>query len=205
MSTVYKFPFPANGHRRPPPHQPSNEALIAAIAAGDKRAMELLFTRHNVRTYRFITRITGNPALSEEIVSEVFLEVWRGAGGFKGRSDVSTWILAIARHKAISALRHETDAQLDHDIAAMIVDDADDPETRAHQMSCGAVIRKCLMQLPPALQELVDLVYYQEKTVAEVAQIVGIPPGTVKTRMLRVRGRMEELLLRAGIRGAEAK
>lgn len=205
MSTVYKFPYSSSVRRSSPPHKPSDEALIAAIASGDKRAMELLFARHNVRTYRFITRITGNAALSEDIVSEVFLDVWRCAGGFKGRSDVSTWLLAIARYKAISALRHETDLQLDHEVAATIVDDADDPETRAHQTSCGAVINKCLMQLPPALRELVDLVYYQEKTVAEVAQIVGIPPGTVKTRMLRVRGRMEELLHRAGIRGAEAK
>src|SRR5262249_30018264 len=114
MSTVYRFPSVS----RRAPHKPSDEALIAAIAEGDKRAMELLFLRHNVRTYRFIARITGNAALSEDIVSEVFLDVWRGARGFKGKSDVSTWLLAIARHKAISALRRETDAQLDHEVAA---------------------------------------------------------------------------------------
>ncbi len=205
MSSVYKFPPISHTHGKVPRHKPSDAALIAAIAEGDKRAMELLFVRHNVRTYRFITRITGNAALSEDIVSEVFLDVWRGARGFKGKSDVSTWLLAIARYKAISALRRETDAQLDHETAVTIKDDADDPETRAHQRSCGAVIQKCLMQLSPALRELVDLVYYQEKTVAEVAQIVGIPPGTVKTRMLRVRGRMEELLHGAGIRSVEAK
>jgi RNA polymerase sigma-70 factor (ECF subfamily) len=204
MSTAYEFPHVSRGHRKAPPHKPSDDALIAAIAKGDKRAMELLFVRHSVRTYRFVSRITGNAALSEDIVSEVFLDVWRGAGGFKGKSNVSTWLLAIARHKAISALRRETDANLDHDVALAIMDGADDPETRAHQTSCGAVIQKCLMQLPPALRELVDLVYYQEKTVAEVAQIVGVPPGTVKTRMLRARGRMEELLQGAGIRGVEA-
>src|SRR5262249_21493130 len=130
MSTVYKFPSIAR-MKSSSPRKPSDETLIAAIADGDKRSMELLFLRHNLRTYRFIMRITGNASLSEDIVSEVFLDVWRGARGFKGKSDVSTWMLAIARHKAISALRRETDAQLDPETAATIVDNADDPETRA--------------------------------------------------------------------------
>jgi RNA polymerase sigma-70 factor (ECF subfamily) len=196
MSRAYGFPSRA--------HMPSDDVLIAAIARGEKRAMELLFVRHNVRIYRFISRITGNASLAEDIVSEVFLDVWRKAGGFKGKSNVSTWLLAIARYKAMTALRREVDLPFDHQAAATIADDTNDPEATAHQASCGAVIRKCVAQLPPALRELVDLVYYHEKTVAEVAQIVGIPPGTAKTRMLRARSRMEAMLHGAGIRGVEA-
>jgi RNA polymerase sigma-70 factor (ECF subfamily) len=166
--------------------------------------MELLFVRHHARIHRFIARITGNVSLAEDTVSEVFLEVWRGAGAFKRKSNVSTWLLAIARYKAMSALRRQVDGHLCEDAAAALVDGADDPETVAHQISRGAVIRKCLMQLPPTLREVVDLVYYHEKSVTEVAQIVGVPTGTVKTRMFHARSRMGALLEGAGIRSVGA-
>jgi RNA polymerase sigma-70 factor (ECF subfamily) len=181
-----------------------DETLIAAIAMDDKRAMELLFARHNMRVYRFIHRLTGSRSLAEEIVSDVFLAVWRGAESFEMKSRVSTWLLAIARHKAIAALRRRTEAQLDDEEAAAIPDGADDPEAAAHQASRSALIRTCLQRLPQAHREIIDLVYYHEKTVVEAARIVGIPEGTVKTRMLRARQRMSELLKDAGIDGLQA-
>ena len=184
--------------------KPSDNELIALIAAGDKHAMALLFARHNVRVYRFIARMTGNASLAEDIVSEVFLDVWRNAAEFKGQSQLLTWLLAIARYKAMSTFRDRMDAQLDDDTSSAIVDEADDPETVAHRTSRCAVIRRCLMQLPPALREIIDLIYYHEKTVAEVAQIVGIPPGTVKTRMFHARSRLTALLQGYGIRCVEA-
>src|ERR1700719_3308470 len=79
-----------------------DDLLLQSIAAGDKSAMRVLYQRHNVRIYRFILRLVGNTALAEDIVSEVFFEAWRGAGRFKAQSQVVTWLLAIARHKAIS-------------------------------------------------------------------------------------------------------
>jgi RNA polymerase sigma-70 factor (ECF subfamily) len=115
-----------------------------------------------------------------------------------------TWLLAIGRYKAMSALRGRTEAQLDDDTSSALVDEADDPEAAAHHMTRGAVIRRCLMQLPPALREIIDLIYYHEKSVAEVAQIVGIPPGTVKTRMFHARSRLAALLQGYGIRCVEA-
>jgi len=74
----------------------SDEALIGLIADGDKRAMQVLYGRHNVRVYRFIVRLTGNTSLAEDLVSEVFLDVWRQADGFEAKCQVSTWLLAIA-------------------------------------------------------------------------------------------------------------
>jgi RNA polymerase sigma-70 factor (ECF subfamily) len=205
MQATNGFPSMSSAHRKAAIKAPSDDELIEAIAAGNRRAMELLFVRHNVRIHRFISRITGNVSLAEDTVSEVFLEVWRGAGTFKRKSNVSTWLLAIARYKAMSALRRrQMDGHLCDDAAAALVDGADDPETVAHRISRGAVIRKCLMQLPPTLREVVDLVYYHEKSVTEVAQIVGVPPGTVKTRMFHARSRMSALLEGAGIRGVGA-
>jgi RNA polymerase sigma-70 factor (ECF subfamily) len=82
-----------------------DETLLESIAAGDRFAMQVLFQRHNVRIYRFVLRLTGNAAAAEEIVSEVFLEVWRQAATFQAKCQATTWLLTIARHKAISALR----------------------------------------------------------------------------------------------------
>jgi RNA polymerase sigma-70 factor (ECF subfamily) len=75
----------------------SDETLIRAIAAGDRRAMQALYARYSVRIYRFVLRLTNDRSLAEDIASEVFIDVWRGAEGFKVKSQVSTWMLAIAR------------------------------------------------------------------------------------------------------------
>ena len=176
----------------------SDEMLIQAIAQGNRHGMELLYARHNVRIYRFILRITDNATLAEDIVSDVFLDVWRFADGFKERSQVSTWLLAIARHKTMSALRRRSDEQLDDDSAAAIEDPTDDPEVSVDSKDQSAVVRKCLSQLSVVQREVIDLVYYHEKSVEEVARIVGAPAGTVKTRMFYARRRMDQLLKAAG-------
>jgi len=176
----------------------SDEMLIQAIAQGNRHGMELLYARHNVRIYRFILRITDNATLAEDIVSDVFLDVWRFADGFKERSQVSTWLLAIARHKTLSALRRRSDEQLDDDSAAAIEDPTDDPEVSVDSKDQSAVVRKCLSQLSVVQREVIDLVYYHEKSVEEVARIVGAPAGTVKTRMFYARRRMDQLLKAAG-------
>ena len=176
----------------------SDEALIKAIADGDRHAMRVLYTRHNVRMYRFVLRLTEDASLAEDLVSEVFIDVWRQAGRFKAQSQVSTWLLAIARYKALSALRRRSDEQLDDGAAMAIEDTSDDPETIVHNEDRNAVVRACLSQLSVAHREVVDLVYYHEKSVDEVAQVVGISASTVKTRMFYARRHMEKLLAVAG-------
>jgi RNA polymerase sigma-70 factor (ECF subfamily) len=177
----------------------SDEALLGAIAAGDQRAMQVLYARHHVRVYRFVLRLTQDRSLAEDVVSEVFLDVWRRAGGFKGKSQVSTWMLAIARYKALSALRAHSDAQLDEHAAVSVIDPADDAERTMSKRDRSATIQKCLLQLSTVHREVLDLVYYHERSVDEVAEIVGAPVSTVKTRMFYARKRMENLLNAAGL------
>jgi RNA polymerase sigma-70 factor (ECF subfamily) len=136
--------------------------------------------------------------LAEDAVSEVFLDVWRDAGSFQARSQVSTWLLAIARNKALSAFRRRSEQQLDDHWAAEIEDFTDDPETAADKKDRSEALRKCLSQLSACHREVVDLIYYHEKSVEEVAQIIGASPNTVKTRMFYARRRMQELLEAAG-------
>jgi RNA polymerase sigma-70 factor (ECF subfamily) len=177
----------------------SDDVLIGRIATGDRLAMQVLFARHHVRIFRFVLRLVRDESVAEDLISEVFLDVWRQAGRFEGRSQVSTWLLAIARFKALSALRRRPDEELDEEAAEAIEDPSDDPGVALEKKDKSAAIRKCLEKLSAEHREIIDLVYYHEKSVEEVAQIVGIPENTVKTRMFYARKRLAELLRAAGI------
>jgi RNA polymerase sigma-70 factor (ECF subfamily) len=161
----------------------SDEELIKGIASHDTGAMRKLYERHKVRVFRFIVRMIDDTHLAEDILSEVFVDVWRQARRFEFRSQVSTWILAIARFKAISARRVLRDMELDEFEAQCIEDSADSPEAAVLKMERNAQLRACLAQLSPEHREIIDLVYYHEKTIAEIAEIVHVPRNTVKTRM----------------------
>jgi RNA polymerase sigma-70 factor (ECF subfamily) len=177
----------------------SDEVLISRIAGGDRLAMQVLFARHHVRIYRFVLRLVRNEATAEDLISEVFLDVWRQAPKFEGRSAVSTWMLSIARFKALSALRRKPEQELDEETAAAIEDHSDDPEVTLAKKDKGEALRQCLAALSVEHREVVDLVYYHEKSVEEVARIVGIPEATVKTRMFYARKKLSELLREQGI------
>ena len=86
----------------------SDEMLLKHIADGDKAAMHILFARHRTRVFRFIQHMIRNPAIADDLVSQVFLDVWRSANKFENRAKVSTWLLSIARFKATSSLRART-------------------------------------------------------------------------------------------------
>src|SRR6201988_2502826 len=156
MQTGYVLRDIASPHFRAPAQETSDEALIGLIADGDKRAMQVLYARHNVRVYRFIIRLTGNASLAEDLVSEVFLDVWRQAEGFESKSQVSTWLLAIARYKALSALPRRTDGHLDDHMAATIEDTADSPETVVHNKDRSIIVQQCLKQRSPAHRAVID-------------------------------------------------
>jgi RNA polymerase sigma-70 factor (ECF subfamily) len=162
--------------------------------------MQVLFARHRLRVFRFVLRYVRDEASAEDALAEVFLDVWRQAGAFEGRSSVSTWMLSIARFKALSLVRARKDtAPLDDEAAAGIADDADDPEVEAAKKDKGALLRACLQKLSAEHREMIDLVYYHEKSVEEVARIVGVPPATAKTRLFYARQKLSEIFARSGV------
>lgn len=177
----------------------SDEMLLEKIANGDRTAMHTLYARHNVRVYRFVLRMLRDTAATEDLVSQVFLDVWRSASQFEGRSQVSTWLLSIARFKALTALRQRKHEDIDQDDVMQIADQADTPEASLDRSRTSAILRACVARLSPAHREIVSLVYYHEKSVEEVAQLIGIPAATVKTRMFYARKQLAEFLKHAGI------
>src|SRR6202158_4695050 len=132
--------------------------------------MRTLYARHSVRVFRFIARLVTDTARAEDLVSEVFIDVWSQADHFQGRSQVLTWILSIARHKALSALlaqRRRGIAAIDEAAMELIEDTSDTPEQMILVQDCSAQLRTCLALMSREHREIIDLVYYREKTVDE--------------------------------------
>ena len=177
----------------------SDRDLVRRIAAGDNLAMRVLFSRHQMKVYRFVLRLVRDESVAEDMISEVFLDVWRQAGRFEGRSSVVTWLLAMARNKALSALRKRREASMEDGVAEAVEDEADDQEVQVQKQDKGTAIRRCLEILTNEHREVIDLVYYHEASVEEVAFILGIPENTVKTRLFHARKKLSELLKTAGI------
>jgi RNA polymerase sigma-70 factor (ECF subfamily) len=100
----------------------SDRTLVQFIADRDKAALKLLYLRHSARVYRFVARLTGSEFAAEETVNEVFLEVWRDARQFRGKSQVATWLLGIARFKALSQYRRRSEVPLDRHAQHLIED-----------------------------------------------------------------------------------
>ena len=177
------------GPARPtgPNARAGNDALLlSGVAGGDKPAMQVLFSKYHVAVYRFVLRRLRNKAQAEDVTGEVFLDVWRHAAGFDGRTAVSTWILAIARRKAFAARPQVLPShsgggtsgagEIDEDLAG--VPDAI-PDTRNRNPALG----RCLAGLSIEHREIIDLVYCQEQSVAAVATILGIPAAAARTRL----------------------
>jgi RNA polymerase sigma-70 factor (ECF subfamily) len=184
---------------RAPIREASDADLIESIADGDRQAMQTFFLRHRTGVFQFAMRIARNPSVADEVANDVFLDVWRKASRFESRSRVLTWLLAITRNKALSALRQRPTEAIDQDIAEKVVDTDDDPEAAICKLENNSVVRECLIQLSPAHRAIIDLIYFQERSIGEVAQMVEVPVNTVKSQMFYARKRLEGLLIEKGI------
>ena len=180
------------------PGQHSDRELVGRVAQGDRAAVRLLFMRHHARIYRFVARQTGSESMADDIANEVFLELWKQAPGFEGRSEVSTWLLGIARFKSLSHLRKRKEEWIDDDDAAAVPDGADSPETAVMKDNKGAALRRMIDALGEEHKTVIDLAYYHGRSVTEIGEILSIPVATVKTRMFYARKKLGEALKAAG-------
>src|SRR3979409_2147989 len=140
----------------------SDEMLLKRVAEGDKAAMHIMFARHRVRVFRFIQGIVRNAAIADDLVSQVFLDVWRSANRFESRARVSTWLLSIARFKAIDSLRERTCENIDQYDVALISDASDPAEVALDRKETKGILLACINKLSPAHREIIDLIYYRE-------------------------------------------
>src|SRR6201984_2038499 len=122
----------------------SDEMLLESIADGNRTAMHTLYARHRVRVYRFILRIVRDTTMAEDLASQSFLDVWRTARQFEGRSQVSTWLLSIARFKALTALRQRRHEDIEQEDVLEIADQAATPEDSLDRANTSAILRACV-------------------------------------------------------------
>ena len=190
----------AVGHSTGAEESVSDEMLLKRVAEGDKAAMHIMFARHRVKVFRFILRTVRNPAIAEDLVSQVFLDVWRSANRFENRARVSTWLLSIARFKAINALRRRArEAPLDQQKLPDVADAADTPEAALDRKETNGILQACIDALSPAHREIIELFYYRERSVAELSEAIGIPLATVKSRIFYARKQLAKILIGAGL------
>jgi RNA polymerase sigma-70 factor, ECF subfamily len=174
--------------------EPSDPEVVRRVAEGDRRAFELLYNRHSGKAFKFLMRLTENRSMAEDLTHDVFLEVWKSAKNFEGRSSVSTWILSIARFKALDTRRRQR-TLTEQDLPGQT---EPTPEAVAMRTSTSGYMQSCLQRLSAEHREIIDLVYFHEKSVKEVSEMLEIPEATVKTRMFYARKKLKEMLSALG-------
>jgi RNA polymerase sigma-70 factor (ECF subfamily) len=175
--------------RRPP--EDADRAWLRRIAHQDRVALAALYRAYQPRLARFLSRMTRQEDLIEEVINDTFYVVWQKAGQYRGDARASTWIMGIAYRQALKALRDGVDPCLhnaEEELEALLVVDPDS-QRETHDW-----LDKALRKLPDELRLTVELVYGQGHTVEEVAAIMDCPVGTTKSRLFHARVRLRNLL-----------
>lgn len=183
-------------HQPSPPPATTEEAevrLLARVASGELQAFETLYRAYYPRLTRFLERLTRRSTLVDEVLNDAMLVVWHRADSFNGQSKVSTWIFAIAYRKALKALKG-LDEPVEADADTFCGEAAASPEQQVGQQQLHALLEQALAHLSVDQRAVVDLTYFHGIGYREIADIVGCPVDTVKTRMFHARRRLRSLL-----------
>jgi RNA polymerase sigma-70 factor (ECF subfamily) len=159
--------------------------LVQQISAGDEAAFSELYARYNLPVFNFILRLTQQAIAAEDLLQEVFLAVWGGAGRFRGKSTVKTWVFRIAYHRTISWLRKNKKAyRLHQNIDEFpLISDEPSPESTLIEQWQEAQIRSAIKRLSPKHRSVIELTFVHGFSYQETAEIMKCPVGTVKSRM----------------------
>jgi RNA polymerase sigma-70 factor (ECF subfamily) len=180
------------GRRLPAPQD--EVALVSRVAQGDAAAFDALFRRYAPRLIRFLGRTTRGGHLIDEIVNDTMFVVWRKARTFNRCSKVSTWILGIASRRRLKTLERVDDRTGAVDIDELAAPAGCGPEAQFIRQDLQRCLRNAIDALPAEQRRVVMLTYFDGRTYAEIAEIVGCPVNTVKTRMFHARRRLKILL-----------
>jgi RNA polymerase sigma-70 factor, ECF subfamily len=165
-----------------------DQDLLAAVAAGDRRALEELYLAYHRRLARFLSRFTSRYENIEEIINDTFMVVWQSAADFRHASQVSTWIIGIAYRTALKAVRRQKSAERgSQEYAEQSIDPSADAEMQDWLM-------RGLNRLPVEQRLTLELAYHMGHSLEEIALITGCPVGTVKARMFHAREKLRQYL-----------
>jgi RNA polymerase sigma factor (sigma-70 family) len=179
----------------------SDEALVALVARADADALAELYDRFGRLAYGLALRIVRDPALAEDAVQDGFLAVWRSASRFVAeRARASTWILTLVHRRAVDLVRREQPRRAEP-LTAAPQSGAEDTEEQAWLRLQRGRVQEALRALPDKQREAIELAYYGGFTQSELADRLGEPLGTIKSRMFTGLARLRELLAEGGVEG----
>ena len=176
--------------------------LLRRVAAKDRKAFEALYQLYYRRLFGYLFKLMRRVELVEEVLNDVMLAVWNGAGSFDGRSRPSTWMFGIAYHKALKALSRHAVGEADREEAETAEPvEREEPESLLARRELASLLGRALRVLPFEQRAVVELTYYYGLPYQEIAEILSCPVNTVKTRMFHARRRLREILPEMGISG----
>lgn len=174
---------------------PDEIEWVRQAAQGDEGAFEKLFRCYAPRIFRFALGYLGDPAHAEEVVQETMIAVWKNAKNYKEQSQVSSWVLGIARNKALDRVRAR---QREPQLLPHKLDRQRSTRTTPEQILQKEIqterVRTALAQLSPEHREVILLVFYNDFSYAEIAQVLNCPEGTVKSRVYYAKEELKRLL-----------
>ena len=179
--------------------------LLHRIAEKDREAFEELYTLYYRRVFSYLFKLTRRAEMVEEVLNDVMVVIWRKAASFDGRSRPSTWIFGIAYHKAMKALaqrRPLRSSEWSGDDAGrepLEPVDHDQPESLLVRRELATTLGRALLEISAEQRAVVELTYYHGLSYQEIAEVVGCPVNTVKTRMFHARRRLRDLLPGMGV------
>ncbi|MBK8742861.1 MAG: sigma-70 family RNA polymerase sigma factor [Betaproteobacteria bacterium] len=167
-------------------------ALLDLVAAGNQNAFEELYRLLSRRVYAFVRRMIENAESTDEIMVETMYEVWRTAGRYRGDSRVTTWVLGIARNKVLMAMRSRPKARYEDidDYADIIDSEVPDGYALLAQKQTRELIQRCIQGLSEKHRECIHLTHFDDMSMQEIAAVLAIPEGTVKSRLSHARAQL---------------
>ncbi|GIF62920.1 putative RNA polymerase sigma factor [Asanoa ishikariensis] len=173
----------------------SDEALVRRVAGGDEQALELLYARHAAVLLRYAVQLTADRGQAEEALQDTFVGVWQGAAArFAGGSTVRTWLFGICRRQAGKRTRSMPPPSLPLDAAASVPSALPTPDEIALARADVAAVGGALARLPAGHREVLHLTFVAELPMAEIATLLDIPLGTVKSRLFNARAALARAL-----------
>lgn len=171
--------------------------LVAAIARGDRQAFDQLYRGLERPLYRFVLLKLNDPHRSADIMHDVFLEVWRNAAAFRGQSSARTWIFAIAWRKAMEVHRRNDKVTYQETLPEQI-DESMDAPAAISQAEDSRAVRACLEGLSDEHRIALELTFFEEMSYPEIATVLAVPEGTVKSRVFHAKQLMVRCLSSKG-------
>ncbi|MEU4156433.1 sigma-70 family RNA polymerase sigma factor [Actinoplanes sp. NPDC026670] len=164
-----------------------DEALLRSVAAGDAVALSRLYERHARGLFGYLHRLAGDRMTAEEILQDTMLAVWRSAGAFEGRAKATTWLFGVARRQAHNRLRGRSAPEPAVPDLAERPDQGAGPEELAIAAAGGTPVAAAIDRLPEHHRDVIALVFVAGLPLADVAEVLAIPVGTVKSRLHHAR------------------